>query len=161
MMDSAVMEFAKWFIGIIAVAFVTTMVVFLFQLNQVNNFQQEVNYQIERHGGLTESALVELNDVAKSNYGGCIVESYEDGAPCFFANDQDDPEMKSSGFFVQEIERGNNGETTFIVRDDDDQAAYGTAIEYGMTRQIGSIAGESFLKPAIIGESASRVRGAN
>lgn len=50
MMDSAVMEFAKWFIGIIAVAFVTTMVVFLFQLNQVNNFQQEVNYQIERHG---------------------------------------------------------------------------------------------------------------
>lgn len=161
MMDGAIMEFVKWFIGIISVAFVAMVVVFLFKLNEVNGFQQEVNYQIERHGGLTEDAMVELNDVAKQSYGGCIVETTEDGAACYFEADQNDEDVKSSGFFVMEIDERSDGTQVFRVRDEDDKARYGENINYGITRQIGSINGVSFLKPAVLGESASRVRGAD
>lgn len=164
MMDGAIMEFVKWFIGIISIAFVTMVVVFLFKLNEVNGFQQEVNYQVERHGGLTESALIELNDVAKRSYGGCIVVSHADGAECLMTADrgtEDTEGSKSSGFFVSEvrdIEDGSGQE--FFIRSDDDQARYGENIDYALTRQIGSINGVSFLKPMVMGESASRVRGA-
>lgn len=161
MMDGAIMEFVKWFIGIISVAFVAMVVVFLFKLNEVNGFQQEVNYQIERHGGLTEDAMVELNDVAKRSYGGCIVETTVDGAACYFEADQNDEDVKSSGFFVMEIDERSDGTQVFRVRDEDNKASYGENINYGITRQIGSINGVSFLKPAVLGESASRVRGAD
>lgn len=161
MMDGAIMEFVKWFISIISIAFLTMVVVFLFKLNEVNGFQQEVNYQIERHGGLTETALEELNDVAKASYGGCIVESHVDGSVCYFEADRNDDSVTSSGFFVREFEPAADGDgMVFVTRADTEQARYGENIDYALTRQIGSIRGVSFIKPAVIGESASRVRGA-
>lgn len=158
MLEGAVMEYAKWFIGIVSVTFITVAVVFMFRLNEMNSFQQDVNYQIERHGGLTEEAYIALNEKAKSTYGGCIVESHEDNAPCYFAEDRADEDMKSSGFFIREIKTQDDGTTVYYDRGNE-PARYGTQIDYVLSRQIGEVAGTSFLKPSTVGMGASRVRG--
>jgi hypothetical protein len=158
MLEGAVMEYAKWFIGMLSVMFITVAVVFMFKLNEVNSFQQDVNYQIERHGGLTEEAKVALNDKAKMAYGGCIVTGPEDNAPCLFEADRNDESVKSSGFFIREYKTQDDGSTVYYDRGDN-QARYGTEIHYVLTRQIGSISGSSFFKPSVVGTSASRVRG--
>lgn len=169
MLEGAVMEYAKWFIGIVSIMFIAVAVIFMFKLNEVNSFQQEVNYQIERHGGLTQEAKVELNQHAKMAYGGCLAESSEYGADCLFP----EPEgVESSGFFVREYkveEEDLNGdgdyndenETTryYYDRENDEKARYGTTIHYVITRQIGHIGDTSFFEPAVTGTSSSRVRG--
>ncbi|WP_454101575.1 hypothetical protein [Metabacillus sp. SLBN-84] len=157
MLEGAVMEYAKWFIGMISVMFITVAVVFMFRLNEVNSFQQEANYQIERHGGLTQEAKIALNDKAKMAYGGCIVDGPDDGAECLLESDRNDPSVKSSGFFIREY-KTEDGSSVYFDRGDE-QARYGTAIHYVLTRQIGSINGSSFFKPAVTGTSSSRVRG--
>lgn len=158
MLEGAVMEYAKWFIGMVSVMFITVAVVFMFRLNEVNSFQQDVNYQIERHGGLTQEAKMALNDQAKVAYGGCIVEGPEDNAPCLFEEDRVEG-AKSSGFFIQEYVTKDDGTRAYYERSDDDQARYGTAIHYVMSRQIEHVSGTSFFKPSVAGTSASRVRG--
>ncbi|MCC2252085.1 hypothetical protein JUJ52_19310 [Virgibacillus sp. AGTR] len=158
MLEGAVMEYAKWFIGMVSVMFITVAVVFMFKLNEINSFQQDVNYQIERHGGLTQEAKIALNQKAKASYGGCIVESSKDNAPCLFASDRADESVKSSGLFIREYKAQEDGSTVYYDRGDD-QARYGTTIHYVLTRQIGSIGGTSFFKPSVTGMSASRVRG--
>jgi preprotein translocase subunit SecF len=157
MLEGAVMEYAKWFIGVVSVMLISVAVIFMFRLNEVNSFQQDVNYQIERHGGLTEEAKIVLNEKAKKLYGGCIVESLEDNAPCLFAADRADDSVKSSGFFIREY-RTEGGQDVYYDRGDE-QARYGTTIQYVLTRQIGNINGKSLFKPSVIGMSASRVRG--
>lgn len=158
MLEGAVMEYAKWFIGMVSVMFIAVAVVFMFRLNEVNSFQQDVNYQIERHGGLTEEAKVALNDKAKAAYGGCIVTGSDNDAPCLFEADRKDESVKSSGFFIREYKTDGKGAAVYYDRGDT-QARYGTQIHYILTRQIGSISGNSFFKPAVVGTSASRVRG--
>lgn len=152
------MEYAKWFIGMLSVMFITVAVVFMFRLNEVNSFQQDVNYQIERHGGLTQEAKVALNDKAKTAYGGCLASGPEDNAPCLFEADRNDATMKSSGFFIREYKSQEDGSAVYYDRVDE-QARYGTEIHYVLIRQIGSISGASFFKPSVLGTSASRVRG--
>lgn len=160
MLEGAVMEYAKWFIGMLSVMFITVAVVFMFRLNEVNSFQQEVNYQIERHGGLTQEAKIALNDKAKRSYGGCLVSGSEDNAPCLFTADQNDPSVKSSGFFIREYKTQEDGSGVYYDRGDE-QARYGTQIHYVLTRQIGNISNTSFFKPSVLGTSASRVRGSS
>lgn len=159
MLEGAVMEYAKWFIGIVSVMFITMAVIFMFRLNEVNSFQQDVNYQVERHGGLTEEAKIALNEQAKNAYGGCIVQSAEDDAPCLFEADRQNDDVKSSGFFIREYKVQDDGSAVYYDRSDEDQARYGTTIRYVLTRQIGNISGSSFFKPSVLGASASRVRG--
>lgn len=158
MLEGAVMEYAKWFIGMLSVMFITVAVVFMFRLNEVNSFQQEVNYQIERHGGLTQEAKVALNNKAKQAYGGCLAAGSEDNAPCLFEADRNDPAIKSSGFFIREYKTQEDGSGVYYDRGEE-QARYGTQIHYVLTRQIGSIQDVSFFKPSVLGTSASRVRG--
>lgn len=158
MMESAIMEYAKWFIGAVAIIFIGTAVVFMFKLNEVNSFQQEVNYQIERHGGLTQEAKMAINKQAKAIHGGCIVASPDDGAPCLFEEDRK-AGVKTSGFFVREYKVESDGKKRYYDRASNEQARYGTAINYVVTRQIGNIDGASYLKPTVAGTSASRVRG--
>ena len=158
MLEGAVMEYAKWFIGMVSVMFIVVAVVFMFRLNEMNSFQQDVNYQIERHGGLTEEAKIALNEKAKAAYGGCIVESSENNAPCLFEADQADDSMKSSGFFVREYKTQEDGSAVYYDRGED-QARYGTTIHYVLSRQIGDIGGNSFIEPSVLGTGASRVRG--
>ncbi|WP_078598375.1 hypothetical protein [Evansella clarkii] len=158
MLDGAIMEYAKWFIGIVSFFFITMAVIFMFQLNEVNSFQQDVNHQIERHGGLTEEALVVLNDRAKLAYGGCLAASPEDNAPCLFEEDRNDDNVKSSGFFVREYQMQEDGQNVYYDRGEN-QARYGTPIHYVITREIGNWGESSFFKPSVVGTSASRVRG--
>lgn len=159
MLEGAVMEYAKWFIGIISVMFIVVVVIFMFKLNEVNSFQQEVNYQIERHGGLTQEAKVALNEHAKNAYGGCLAESSGYGAPCLLPEDKADDSVSSSGLFVREYKTQDDDTTYYYDRANDKQARYGTPIHYVITRQIGHIGGTSFFEPAVIGTSSSRVRG--
>ena len=63
MMEGAVMEYIKAFLGMIVGALVIVAVIFLFRLNEINTFQQEVNYQIERNGGLTDDAKNALLEI--------------------------------------------------------------------------------------------------
>lgn len=151
------MEYAKWFIGLVSIVFIAVMCVFMFKLNEVNSFQQEVNYQIERNGGLTEEAKISLNNHAKKSYGGCIAESAEDATVCLFEDDRA-AGTPSSGFFVNEF-KVIGGQRQYYNRQDGDEARYGTKIEYAITRQIGNGRMLAEMTPAVIGSSASRVRG--
>lgn len=153
------MEYAKWFIGMVSVMFITVAVIFMFRLNEINSFQQEVNYQIERHGGLTEEAKIALNEHAKKAYGGCLVGSGKDNDACLFAEDRANPDVASSGFFIREYKVNPDGTWVYYDRSNEEQARYGTPIRYVISRQIGNINNVSFLKPAVLGASASRVRG--
>ena len=157
MLEGAVMEYGKWFIGMVSTMFIIVAVVFMFRLNEVNTFQQDVNYQIERHGGLTDEALVALNKRAKSAYGGCIVTGPEDNSKCLFNEDRNNSSVTSSGFFIKEYKM-KNGSASYYNRGNT-QARYGTQINYVITRQIGNVGKKSFFKPSVVGTSASRVRG--
>ena len=76
MQEGAIMEFVKWFIGLLSFMLLFAAVVFFFQLGQVNDFKQQVNYQIERNGGLTESAISSIDEYsAKYNDGRFSVDS--------------------------------------------------------------------------------------
>lgn len=154
------MEYAKWFIGLLSLMFIVVLAVFLFRLNEMNSFQQEVNYQVERHGGLTEEAKVALDEHARQSYGGCIVESSEHNAPCLYPKNADD--TVTSGFFVNEfvvVDDNGTDKRQFYNRPNDQQARYGTKIEYAITRQIGTGKLMATMTPSVIGSSASRVRG--
>ncbi|MCR6108712.1 hypothetical protein HXA34_20660 [Salipaludibacillus agaradhaerens] len=158
MFEGAVMEYVKWLLGLISIMFIAVVVVFMFKLNEVNSFQQEVNYQIERHGGLTDEALAVLNEKAKAVYGGCLLATSDDGSPCLFGDEYGDGNMTSSGFSVREYQMQDDGTGVYINRGDE-QARYGTPIHYVVTREIGRVGGKTFLKPAAVGMSSSRVRG--
>ena len=147
------MEYVKWFIISVSLFFVTITVMAMFQMNQMNSFQQEVNYQIERHGGLTKKAIDALNEHVENVYDACIVELDENG---------DIPADKSEGcdnpFYLKEYVINEDGTKHWYKRGDV-EATFGTQIDYVIIRHIGSINGRPFIKPTIIGTSASRVRG--
>lgn len=192
------------FLALLITVFIAIAVILFFKMNELNAFQQEVNYQIERNGGLTsviadrdgnllplpyngmknyedidintvptgytrQGAFVELNESAKKTYGGCLAR-YSDSEECLFAEDRG--KVKSSGFFVREIEKNEDGQygaRTFslipnvsrISRSTKEQARYGTSVEYVIAREIKTVMfGEtSLLQPTLVGESSSRVRG--
>lgn len=76
MQESSVMEIAKWFIGLLIIGTLIAIVVLGFELGSVNNFKQQVNYQIERQGGLTPTAIANINDYSeKYNHGIFTIES--------------------------------------------------------------------------------------
>lgn len=151
MMEGAIMEYVKWFIGIVSVIFLVTVVSMLFRLGEVNTFQQEVNYQIERNGGLTDDAKKALNEYAEVQHNGFVSFSLDEKVNLYSSGS-----TPFSGFSLIEIEDYNGG-LREVVRGNE-QAPYGTPIKYAMVRNIGAI-GHFSLDPAVIGESASRVRG--
>lgn len=51
------------------VAILLTFIVFGYQVQTFNPYLQQVNYHIERRGGLTEEALTELSDLSREKYG--------------------------------------------------------------------------------------------
>lgn len=162
MMEGVVMEYVKWFVALVGIAFIAVSAVFMFKINELNSFQQDVNYQIERHGGLTEDAMVALNDRAKAQYGGCLAAGPEPGVGCLDVpgNDLSDPEAPRSGFFVAEIKQ-NGSAQEWSYRGNDEQARYGTSINYGVTREIGQWGSNDspLIRPAVVGMASSRVRG--
>lgn len=70
MQESSIMEFVKWFIGLLLIMMILSIAMFCMDLGNVNSFKQQVNYQIERHGGLTDAALDNINKYSENYYHG-------------------------------------------------------------------------------------------
>ena len=68
MQEQSVMEFVKWFIGLLLVFGMVAVGIFCFQVQEVNTFKQQVNYQIERRGGLTPEAVIALEEYSDSYF---------------------------------------------------------------------------------------------
>jgi len=67
--EGSIMEFVKWFITLFMIFLFLAIAVFVIELGSINNFKQQINYQIERNGGLTNEAVDNLNEYSKKNYG--------------------------------------------------------------------------------------------
>lgn len=70
MLDSNIAELFKYFVLCVGLLFIVGVVMVLFQLNTISDYQNRVNDTIARDGGLTASALSDLNNVSKTTYGG-------------------------------------------------------------------------------------------
>ncbi|TRZ39364.1 hypothetical protein CEQ21_07325 (plasmid) [Niallia circulans] len=70
MQEGAVMEFFKWFLGLTLFMGLISFAMLCFDLGNINSFKQQVNYQIERQGGLTETAVANLDEYSKKYYHG-------------------------------------------------------------------------------------------
>ncbi|MCE4051688.1 hypothetical protein [Bacillus sp. Au-Bac7] len=68
MIDGSIMTTGRIFISFFMIALMLGVAVFLFQLQQVNNYKQYVNYQIERNGGLTETAVENINTYSEDHF---------------------------------------------------------------------------------------------
>jgi hypothetical protein len=64
MLENSVMEILKWFLGLLLILGIVSTGIFFFQVQEVNTFKQQINYQIERRGGLTPEAIEELETYA-------------------------------------------------------------------------------------------------
>ncbi|PAK32387.1 MULTISPECIES: hypothetical protein [Bacillus] len=69
MNDGSITSLGKMYIFLICLLGLISVNTFFIQLNQANEYKQFVNYQIERHGGLTPAALKKLNEHHKKHYG--------------------------------------------------------------------------------------------
>lgn len=72
MQEGTIMELVKWFVGLLLIMMLISLTMFSFQLDNVNSFKQQVNYQIERQGGLTETAIKNINEYSKKYYNGAF-----------------------------------------------------------------------------------------
>lgn len=149
------MEYVKWIITIISIFFVSSVVIMLFQMNQLNSFQQEVNYQIERHGGLTDQAIVDLDRHVRDTYDSCVIELDSRGK---IPANHPEQETCKNPFYLKEYHVADDGVEYWMTRGDD-KAGFGTQIHYAIKRPIGSIGEEPFVEPTAIGTSVSRIRG--
>lgn len=70
MQEQSVMEIIKWITGLLLVMFILGVGLFLYEIQDVNTFKQQVNYQIERRGGLTPEAVAELDSYSRKAYQG-------------------------------------------------------------------------------------------
>lgn len=72
MQEGTVMELVKWFCGLFLIMMFISLTLFFFQFGNINSFKQQVNYQIERQGGLTESAVANINQYSNEMYNGAF-----------------------------------------------------------------------------------------
>ncbi|KIL25100.1 hypothetical protein B4134_0516 [Bacillus safensis] len=70
MIDGLLMTFLKIYIACVSVILILDVAGFCIRMNQANDFKQQVNYQIERNGGLNSNALKEIEKKNKEAYGG-------------------------------------------------------------------------------------------
>ncbi|MBT2604959.1 DUF4320 family protein [Bacillus sp. ISL-53] len=70
MQELSIMEFVKWFIALLVIMMLISLSMFFIELSNVNSFKQQVNYQIERQGGLTDPALSNIKQISDDYYNG-------------------------------------------------------------------------------------------
>lgn len=68
MQEQTIFEVVKWFIGLTLILMLVSIGLFCYQLQTINTYKQEINYQIEREGGLTSVAIEKLSSDSKKNY---------------------------------------------------------------------------------------------
>lgn len=139
----------------------------MFRMNELNSFQQEVNYQIERHGGLTPKAISELDEHTRKAYGSCLIELDENGEIPDATDIPEDCEDTKNAFYIKEYvkeyvsdedDEDNVIEVAKWITRDDDGDAFGTQIHYVIKRPI-SIGETQIIDPVVMGTSVSRIRG--
>lgn len=62
----------KYIVSFFGLIMMCILVVFFIQIQDTTAYQQTVNYTIEREGGLTDSALNDLEKESADNYGGKV-----------------------------------------------------------------------------------------
>lgn len=68
MLEGTTMEMSKIFISIFMILSIASVSIFFINLNQAQDFKQMVNYQIERHGGLTTEAQTKIKNYSKDHF---------------------------------------------------------------------------------------------
>lgn len=70
MTEMSIMELFKWICYFTIFMCFASFGVYTHQVRETPNFKQHVNYQIERHGGLTNVALENINNYSEEHYNG-------------------------------------------------------------------------------------------
>lgn len=70
MLEGSIMEIVKYWMYMMLLVIATTLFIFFYQASQTTRFEGYVNAQIERHGGLTETAAENIQQENIENYGG-------------------------------------------------------------------------------------------
>jgi hypothetical protein len=70
MLESSVMEMGKLYISLFIIFAMVSIALFFSEVNHANEYKQYVNYQIERHGGLTTEAMQKVEKYNDEHYGG-------------------------------------------------------------------------------------------
>lgn len=68
MQEGAIMELYQWLLGLMAVMMIISITLFFYEVSNVNSFKQHVSYQVERQGGLTDTAIKDINEYSKKYY---------------------------------------------------------------------------------------------
>ncbi len=68
MLEGTTMELSKIFISIFMILSIASVSIFFINLNQAQDFKQMVNYQIERHGGLTTETQTKIKNYSKDHF---------------------------------------------------------------------------------------------
>lgn len=79
MNEGAIMTLSKWFLDFLLLFVFLALVFFFIEVGGINSFKQQVNYQIERNGGLTETAMSNITNISKTKYDNKYVVQSDDG----------------------------------------------------------------------------------
>ncbi|WP_142425280.1 hypothetical protein [Enterococcus casseliflavus] len=89
-LDHSVSEIFRMLLGFFLACCLLSVVVFSYQLQTLNTFRQQVNYRIERKGGLTTEAVKEINQYSKEYFHGWYtVDSNQIGNKVIFGENVD------------------------------------------------------------------------
>lgn len=72
MPETSIMEIVKSYFTLFGVVLIVTVAVLGIKVSNINSYKQQVNYQIERHGGLTEVAVQNLKEYSDKHYKGAF-----------------------------------------------------------------------------------------
>lgn len=70
MQEATTMEMVKYYIFIFLTVCLVSLAIFFFEVSNVNSYKQQVNYEIERSGGLTPEVVEQLDEYSKTYYKG-------------------------------------------------------------------------------------------
>lgn len=73
MQEQSIMEMVKWITGVWLCYLILAVGLLVYDLAEAPNMKSQINYQVERNGGLTTTAVNNINKYAKENMRGTYV----------------------------------------------------------------------------------------
>ncbi|EMF0203576.1 hypothetical protein NXK88_002867 [Enterococcus hirae] len=67
MLELSISETIKILVTMFLILMLLSVSLFFFKVQGINGFRQQINYQIERHGGLTKDAQKDIKNYAQNN----------------------------------------------------------------------------------------------
>lgn len=114
------MEMFKWFTRLVSILALMAVVIFSIQVGEITTYKNQVNYQIERSGGLTEEVLTNLTEYSNELYGGRFrVESPQLNTKVTYGETVDYTVIgtfKPIYFSISEIEIPSSGQAVSLIR---------------------------------------------